>query len=117
MAAGRWDFVIEKNVDFERTLTYLVGQTLTPFDFSGYTGTLQVRSSPGGTLYLTMSSGNGKLQLGGALGTVLLLLDSSETATLNWSGRAYYDILVDNGTDSFRLIEGRVALSPPITVP
>ena len=117
MAAGRLDVTIEKGVDFEKTLTYLVGSTPSPFNFTGYTGLLQVRSQPGGTLYLTMSSANSKLQLGGALGTVLLLLDSTETATLNWAGRAYYDILIDNGTDSFRLLEGRVSLSPAVSVP
>lgn len=117
MAAGRYDITIEQGVDFERTLTYLVGEDAVPFDFTGYTGLLQVRNRPGGTVYLTMSTANGKLQLGGVLGTVLLLLDETETSALSWTGRAYYDILIDNGSDSFRLLEGRVALSPPVSIP
>lgn len=118
MAAGRYDFTIEKGVDFERTLTYLIGTTapLSPFDFSGYIAALQVRNAPGGTLYLDMNTSNGRLQLGGALGTVLLLLDASVTNTLSWEGRAYYDLVLDNGVDQFRLVEGRVSLSPQITV-
>ena len=116
MAAGKWSFTIEKGVDFERTLTYLIGEALDPFNFTGYTGKMEIRSAPGGTLYTTLSTANSRLQLGGAAGTVLLLLDSSITTALNWSGRAYHDILIDNGSDSFRLVEGRVALSPPITV-
>jgi len=117
MAAGKWSFTIEKGVDFERTLTYFIGENLDPFNFTGYTGLMQIRSGPGGTIYATLSTANGKLQLGGAAGTVLLLMDSVETAAFSFSGRAYHDILIDNGSDSFRLVEGRVALSPPISVP
>ena len=111
--AGRYSFSIEKNADFQRTITYLVAGL--PYDFTSHTGNMEIRSAPGGTLYTTFSTANGRMALGGVNGTVTLTMNAATTNTLNWSGRAFYDIIITGPSVKFRLLEGRVALNFPVT--
>jgi hypothetical protein len=121
MAAGRYSFEIEKGADFQRTITWLAGESMTPVNTSGYTGLLQVRKSPSSPdILLELSStpgSDGSIDFGGADGTITLEIDSTVTSALSWSGRAYYDLLVWKDAVETRLLEGRVGLSPAVTRP
>ncbi len=113
MSAGRYSFNFENGADFDVTL---VDERVATY--TGFTGLMEVRSKAGGTLYITLSTANGRMVTGnnGTYGTVVLHIDAADTALLSWTGRAYYDILLtDVGTERF--LEGRVTLSPAISVP
>jgi hypothetical protein len=122
MAAGQWSFTIEKGADFDKVITWLQGSPLSPVNLTGASALMQVRTFPlSGALLLELESptgADGNIVLGGVAGTLSLHIDDSVTGPLSWGGRAYYDLLVTLADLSvIRLLEGRVGLSPPVTVP
>jgi hypothetical protein len=119
VAAGRWSFTVERGSVFSNIITDKRAS-----DYSGYDALLQIRSQPdGGALYLTMSVANGRLTptTNGTYAQITMHISAADTASLSWRGRAYYDLLISPGVvgdaNTQRLLEGRVALSPPVTVP
>jgi len=111
---GRHSFSVDPGADLDKTFTYYKGGVL--FNFTGYTALMEIRSAPGGTVYATLSTANGRIVLGGVAGTLRLIVDSTITDTWTWGGRAYYDIFLDGATE-FYLVEGRITLRPVVSNP
>ena len=68
-----------------------------PVDLSGYTAQMAVRRGIGDTaalITLTQASG---ITLGGAAGTIVLVIDDSENTFA--PGTAYFDLILKDGTD------------------
>jgi hypothetical protein len=123
MSAGRYSFVIEKQATFSKSMVWLSGGN--PVNVTGYTGLMQIRSQPdgNGTLLATFRSGTpgageGSITFGGSNGTIGLGMSVTNVNALNWSGDAWYDLVVTSGGGTqTRLLEGRVTLSPAVTIP
>lgn len=64
----------------------------TPWDWTGYTGEMAIVDN--GNVLVTMTTGNGMIALGGNLGTVVLTLPLSSTATLPVTSSATYDLIL-----------------------
>lgn len=65
---------------------------LTPVDLTGASARLQVRDPATGDLLLEMSTAAGSIILNEAPGKVRYLLTPAQTAALNWTGEAQYDL-------------------------
>lgn len=103
---GCWDFKIRQGATFETTITWTDDQG-NLINLSGYTAEMQVRyeaSDPSPIVNLTSS--NGGITLGGAAGTIALLLAASATAALQ-PYAALYDLkLTSPGGDAQFLLRG-----------
>lgn len=110
---------IDQGATYRKTFLYTTSlTTLTPIDLTGYTARMQMRSSPTAavtSLSLTqLSSLNGQLILGGALGTIQVYITDVATAAL--SGGGVYDLeIISPSGDVTRLVQGTYAVSPNVT--
>jgi hypothetical protein len=114
MQPGSLDFLIPKGSTFSRTLTWKVSGS--PVNLTDYTARMQARTSAASsTTVLDMTTGNGKITLGGTAGTITLSLSASETAAITQSTLAYDLELVSVGGVVTRLVEGQIVLTPEVT--
>lgn len=113
--ASRYDLLINQGADFLQIFTWK-GSDGVPINLSGYTARMMIKNSPeDDTALVTLTTENGRIALGGALGTITLSLNSTVTAALDFT-KALYDLeLVSGGGFVTRLIGGAVTLSPEIT--
>jgi len=113
--AGKLNMVIEQGATFNPVFTYK-DENDTLINLTGYTARMQIklkRTSPSTIEDLT--DGNGKIILGGAAGTITLLLTDTETAAYTFTS-AVYDLELINGSGAVtRLLQGSVTLSTEVT--
>jgi hypothetical protein len=115
MAAGKYDFYIEQGATFNRTIVWK-DSSEDPVNLTGYTARMQVRKTVNSdTTILSLTTENGKIALGGALGTITLTLAPADTETLE-SFCGVYDLELKSGSDFVtRLLEGQVTISREVT--
>lgn len=112
--SGKYNIVCEQGATF--TFSFTVKTDDTPWNLTGYTATMTIRPFIGSTTTtVSATNANGKITLGGALGTVVVTLTAAETAALE-AGRYVYDFVFDSGTVVTRLLEGRFVVTPGVTV-
>lgn len=81
----------------------------------GYSGKLQIKSAPGGTLLMEASTANGYITINGPSGIVSINVPATVTAPMTWN-TGVYDLEVFTGApDTIRLLEGYAALSLEVT--
>jgi len=113
--AGVYNLTIEQGATLDLALTWKDAAG-TPINLTGYTARLQVRPSiDSATTLLTMTTENGRISLGGAAGTIRLLLDAATTASLTWTSGVYDLELQSAGGTVTRLLAGTVTVSPEVT--
>lgn len=107
------------NVDTTRFAAYISGGEVLyhpPVDLTGYTARMQIRETLDATIILaTLTTENGGITLGGAAGTIDLLLDAAATALLDFTNAVYDLELVDTAGVVTRLLSGAVTLSKEVT--
>lgn len=112
------DIVILKGATFSVTLYYENGDPPTAVNLSGYTGKLQIRKTAQSEAVIAeLSTSNGKMTLG-ADGSIVLLMSATATeAIAACGGKAVYDLLITQTSDSFktRLMQGKVIISDGVT--
>lgn len=116
MAAAKLKLTIEQGATFRKTLTWKTGTPALPVDLTGCTARMQIRqeiSSP--TALVSLTSEAGDIVLGGALGTIEIIMTATATAALTWV-EAVYDLeIVFASGDVTRLVYGPVAVSQEVT--
>lgn len=116
MAAFKVKLVLTQGETFWKTFTWKVGQPAAPVDLTGCTALMHVRRkiTDAATL-IELSTGNGRIELGGPTGAITLKLSAAETAALNFAA-AVYDLELTFADNTVRrLIEGSVTLKPEVT--
>jgi len=107
----------EQGASFRRKLT-LKTDDGDRVDLTGYLARMQVRSSLEATAVIVeLTSANGRIEIDGADGEILLKLTAAETAALP-SGAYLYDLELVSSSDPDdvqRLIEGRFVVSRNVT--
>lgn len=85
-------------------------------NLTGYTARLQMRSEIGSSNVLAnLTTSNGGITLGGALGTIDLYMSSADTSLINWEDGVYdMEFVAPNG-DVIRRMYGTVVVSPEVT--
>ena len=108
------DLTIYQGATWDRSLTWQ-SPAGTPVNLTGYTAAMQVRARRDVAPVLSLASGTG-ITLGGALGTIALAATATTTAAIP-AGTYLYDLELTSGATVTRLVQGRVTVSPEITVP
>ena len=114
MTAGRHDLTIEQGATFRRTFTWKDAAGA-PINLPGYTAALQVRTGPNSpTPLIGLTTGAG-ITLGGAAGTIVVVMTDEQTDTLP-HGKWRWDLkLTSPGGEDVRLLEGAVAVTAAVT--
>jgi hypothetical protein len=84
-------------------------------NLTGYTGTMTVRPFVGATTTTVVAStANGRMVLGGALGTVTVTIDATTTGAIG-AGRYAYDLVLTTGATVTRYLEGKFIVTGAVT--
>ncbi len=88
----------------------------TPVNLTSYTARMQVRQSVSAPdVLLELTTENGRISLGGALGTINLTLTAAVTAPIAWRrGRYDLELIAPDGAVT-RFLEGQVVVSREVT--
>lgn len=115
MAAGTYNFAAEQGATLERVITYKdsAGALV---NLTSYTARMQVRLAVESTSFvLELTTSNGGITLGGALGTISLLVSASVMSGLAAATYVYdLEIVAPSGKVT-RLIEGKFAVKAEVT--
>ena len=113
MATGKYNITANQGETFNFSFT--ISTNSTPWDLTGYTARMQVRTTVEATdklLDLTTTSG---ITLGGAAGTVAITVSATSMSALI-SGRHVYDIeVVSGGGTVTRILEGKFVVKAEVT--
>jgi hypothetical protein len=115
MTAGIYTITIEQGSTFSLPLTWkdALGSLV---NLTGYTARLYVREeveSP--APFITLTTENGGITLGGAAGTITLLMSATTTAALAQT-KGVYDLELISGSGVVtRLLEGIVVIRKEVT--
>jgi hypothetical protein len=114
MPAGIYNITAEQGATFTRVLTWRDSNDAL-IDLTGYTARMQVRADyASSTVVLSLTTENGKITLGGVLGTITLLVSASEMADVAGSGFVY-DLEMVNGGNVRRLLQGNFTANAEVT--
>ena len=116
MPAGKHDIIIEQGATFRRVITWKAANG-SPINLTGYTAKMQVRERVRDTdVVLECSTANGRITLGGNLGTITIVAQDEVTTTLSEMPKAVYDLeLTSAGGEVTRLLRGAVEIVPEVT--
>lgn len=112
MISGRYDkFRFEQGATFDVKMTYRNKSTGVPFDFTGYTAAMSFKENvEDAEPWLELTTENGGVTLGGALGTIDLYISPDDTEDFTVL-KSYYTLDLINGTNKYRLLKGYITLS------
>lgn len=117
MTPGKLDLTVYQGATWTQTLIWKTGAPAAPVDLTGSAARMQARTrtdAPDPPL-LSLTTENGGIALGGALGTVDLTLSASATAALP-AGSFVYDLeIVHPDSTVTRLAMGRLKIIPEVT--
>lgn len=115
MAAGQYNFIIEQNAKFNPVLTWK-DSTGALVNLTGWTATMKIWDVQTKNLLLTLTTtpdANGNvITLGGAAGTISILIKTVTTSTLNFNEATFKLRLNDSTGEGDRIIQGAIAFSP-----
>lgn len=125
MSAGTFNFTrgedyndaIEQGATWNQTFEY-TDDAGNPVDLSAYTAArMQGRLAIDDTATVfDLSMAAGTIVLGGAAGTVQILVDATTTAAFDWDGQVVYDMeLVDSLGNVVRFLKGVAELDREVT--
>lgn len=112
--AAVYDFTLDAGADTTITFVYK-DSTGAAINLTGYSAKMELRSAPGGTLGLQLSTVNGKIVLGGAAGTVACTFSDVDSSSLTLPEYSYDVELTDGSTLITRLVQGTITVSPETT--
>ena len=113
MDTGSWNIRTTRGIDHERTMTMSVNSL--PVNLTGYTAQIQIRDgrTRADVLILELTTENGRLTLGGALGTITRTLTDVETDLIP-QGEWWFDLILVTPTGvRERLVKGRWGSDEP----
>lgn len=113
MTPGTLNLDVPQGATFERVLTWKLDAT--PVDLTGYTAAMQVRpTAPSAVVLLDLDSAGNGITLGGAAGTIQILIDATTTGALA-PGTFVYDLELTDGTNVTRLVQGKFTVTAEVT--
>jgi hypothetical protein len=112
--AQTYDITADQGATYSVVITYK-NTAGTPINLTGYTARMQLRASyTSTTAALSLTTENGRIVLGGALGTITLLVEAATMETLE--AKTYvYDLELINGSTVIRLLQGLFVNRPNAT--
>ena len=114
MAAGTYNIVCDQGATLSRVITWK-NSAGTPINLTSYTARMQVRERyDATTTLLSLTTENGGITLGGALGTITLVADATATAAFT-PDQYVYDLEMITGSTVTRLLQGTFTVTPEVT--
>ena len=87
----------------------------TPWNLTGYTGTMTVRPFVGAsTITVVASTANGRMTFDALNGRVNVTIDATTTGNIE-AGRYSYDLVLDSGAEITRILEGKFVVTGAVT--
>lgn len=115
--AGKYDITCDQGSTLRRVITWK-NPDLTLVDLTGYTARMHVRTAVDATdVVLECTTENGRILLGGALGTVTILVEATAMEAID-AGSYKYDLeLIDASAtpEVTRLVEGKFKVVAEVT--
>ncbi len=112
---GNYDITIYQGATFSRVLTWK-DESGAAINLSAYTARMHLRESHDATSpFLTLTTENGGIALGGAAGTITLAISATDSAAIDEMAGVYDLELVSSGGVVSRLLEGNVLVSKEVT--
>ena len=113
MIPGKYNMVCPQGSTFNQVLTYSINSVLV--NLTGYTARMQVRERYSSSVkQLDLTTLNGGIVLGGALGTITINATATQTAAI--IAKEYvYDLELVSGSTVKRIIEGKFIVTPEVT--
>ena len=110
---GAYNMVVPQATTYQFACT--IQEDTTPWNLTNYTATMTVRPFAGSTTTtLLATTTNGKITLGGALGTITIDFSSTDT---DIKAESYvYDIVLNSGSVITRILEGQFIVTAGVTV-
>ena len=88
---------------------------VTPWDLTGYTGTMTVRPFVGAsTTTVVASTANGRMVFTALEGRINVTIDATTTGAIA-AGRYSYDLVLDSGGEITRILEGQFIVTGAVT--
>jgi len=109
------DFYIPQGATWSQPMVWKTGSPAAAVNLTGYTARMHVRkniASPSPTVTLTTE--NGGITLGGALGTIELDIAASAATTIP-AGFYVYDLELVTGANVRRLLQGKIYVERNVT--
>jgi len=116
--SAKYNLVCEQatTFNFQFVLQDEANGIVTPWDLSGYTGTMTVRPFVGSnTTTIVASTSNGRMSLDGANGRITVTIAAGDTENLTPS-RYSYDLVLNSGGTVTRILEGRFVVTGGVTL-
>ena len=112
---GDYDFTIYQGATFARVITWK-DEADALIDLTGYTARMHVRESvDADTAFITLTTENGGITLGGAAGSITLSISAATTAALTQTSGIYDLEMISGGGVVTRLLQGAVIISKEVT--
>ena len=110
---GSYNLIVPQTTTFN--FSSVLQTDSTPWNLTGYTATMTVRPFLGSTTTtLLATTANGKITLGGALGTIDIELSAVDTTL---KAESYvYDLVLNSGSEITRILEGQFIVTAGVTV-
>lgn len=113
MAAGTYNILIEQGATYDQTFTWTVNGS--PVNLTGYSGRMQLRRSADSPTVIFDVAVNGTFTLGGAAGTIRVVIPATQTSTIP-ADHYVYDLELQSGSGVVtRLLQGAVTVSAEVT--
>jgi hypothetical protein len=114
MLAGIHNFTIDQGAYWRRSLK-LFNPDESIYDLSGYTARMQLRRDlKASAAIISLTTENGRISIEGATGTITLILQAADTATILHD--CVYDLeIVTPDSKPYRVIQGNIRLNPEVT--
>jgi len=113
MSENIYNFTINQGETFSKLITWRdsAGDLI---NLTGYTARMDLRRKPtDAASLLSLTTANSRITLGGAAGTITLLVSAADTALL--SGTYVYDLELVNGSVVKRLLQGQIEIDLEVT--
>ena len=112
MEATEYPITIEQGSNFQLQFRWKVDGVIV--NLTSSTAKMQLRRSYSTPVVFELNNFNGRILLGGALGTVSLELSPEETAEIP-AGNFLYDLEITTGAVVRKLIKGSAVVIPEVT--
>jgi hypothetical protein len=112
--SAKYNLVCDQATTFN--FQFQIKNDSTPWNLTGYTGTMTVRPFVGAqTTTVVASTANGRMVLTALTGRINITLDAATTAAIS-AGRYSYDLVLDSGSSVTRILEGKFVVTGAVTV-
>jgi hypothetical protein len=112
--SAKYNIVCEQATTFN--LQFVIKTDATPWNLTGYSGTMTVRPFAGSTTTtLSATTANDLINFDALNGRVLVSVPAATTGDIA-AGRYDYDLVLDSGSETTRILEGKFVVTAAVTI-